>query len=353
MPCAIIPNYAIFGGLLSLPPVCCFYQSAISKSRTDFEEIFNSLGIPQDKIAQLEQGAIITQEIHETTERELAMSIAIYLEVPLQKVVNFLKNIDLVTLDPDVTAQGLIPNQATVDDFKGFGFSPKQLDEALNLISAEASENFNLSSEEITRFSVLKTSSPNLDKKVLLESVSQKYRELLFQRWQAYRKNGLKGIASYRRDEGDINPADELHLSAENCKVLGQYFPDLFHGLDTYPVSLPSGAEEHFYWINRKVENRPTAILGHSVLQITESSAVVLDRQFYVGHSYNASQMIVGALPYRTGTLVFYAERTSTDLVAGITRNIRHPIGREHLKRQMIKRIEWMGKYLESASTSN
>ena len=330
-----------------------FLSVAIATPAPTAENIFNSLGIPQIKIAQLEQGAIITHEIHETTERELAMSLAIYVEKPLQKVVDFLKNVDLPTIDPDVTAHGLIPKNALVNDFKGFGFSSKQMDEVLNLISADAGESFNLSSEEITHFISLKLASTNFDKKVMIETVSQKYRELLFQRWQAYRKSGLKGMAPYLRDEGVINPADELHFSAENCKLLEQYFPDLFQDLENYPISLPSGSEEHFFWINRNVEDRPTAILGHTVVQITESSAVVFDRQFYVGHSYNTSQMIVGALPYRLGTLVFYAERTSTDLVAGITSTIRHTIGREQLKKQMINRIEWMGKFLETASTFN
>jgi hypothetical protein len=55
-------------------------------------------------------------------------------------------------------------------------------------------------------------------------------------------------------------------------------------------------------------------------------------------------------LPYRDGALVFYIESTSTDQVAGIANGLRHIIGREQLKYQMIKHLEKLSQTFGIAS---
>jgi hypothetical protein len=50
---------------------------------------------------------------------------------------------------------------------------------------------------------------------------------------------------------------------------------------------LPAGAEEKFFWLNREVQSRPTAILVHRVMLSMDTGEVILSRQFYAGHSYN------------------------------------------------------------------
>ncbi len=334
-----MPIYALFGLL--------FFSFVAAAPAPSSKEVLLSAGVPSHKIALLDQGEIISHGIDEGTDKELAMSVAIYLPAHPDKVIDYIKSVELFAIDADVTAYGAIPKNANVYDFKGFGFSLKQLDEALDLLDTEESDRFNLSIQEI---SVLQNTPADTDKAILVKKVSQKYREILQQRWQAYRNNGLKGIADYSRVDGVASPAAELYISAENCKMLTHYFPELSHGWNNYPASLPSGVEEYFYWINRLVENRPTAILAHSVLQVTNTGSLILGRQFYVGHSYNSSQMCVGVLPYHDGSLVFYIESTSTDQVAGIATGLRHIIGREQLKNQMIKHLEKLGKTFKIAS---
>ncbi|MDD4913422.1 MAG: hypothetical protein PHW13_00115 [Methylococcales bacterium] len=315
-------------------------------------EILEMVGVPPAKIARLDRGEVIAHDILETGDRELAKIIAIYLTVPPEKVAGFMRDVDLITIDPEVTAYGAIPRNATLDDFKGLALSFRQGDEALELLDAEAGEQFNLSNAEISSFGLLKSQNPASSRKALVEQASRQYQKLLFQRWQAYRSTGLAGIAAYSREDGVTSPAEELNEAARNCKVLSAFFPQLYSSLLKYPAGLPAGTEEHFYWINRKIESRPTAVLGHRIFQMTKAGALVVERQFYVGHSYNSTHQIVGALPYRTGTLVFYAERTSTDQVAGLASGLRHDIGRKHLQEQMVERLERLGKTLEAPANS-
>ena len=75
-------------------------------------------------------------------------------------------------------------------------------------------------------------------------------------------------------------------------------------------------------------------------MRTTPKGAVVLARQFYVGHSYNASQLTIGYFPYREGVVLFYARRMSTDRVAGIASGLKHSIGRELMRSEMLKRMQ-------------
>ncbi|MCW5617965.1 MAG: hypothetical protein KIS65_01945, partial [Nitrosomonas sp.] len=88
------------------------------------------------------------------------------------------------------------------------------------------------------------------------------------------------------------------------------------------------------------VDDRPTAILSHRIMMASDTASVIATRQFYVGHSYNSSHLIVGCLPYRDGSVVFYTHRTSTDQVAGLGNTLKRSIGREHKKERMIQNLE-------------
>ena len=94
--------------------------------------------------------------------------------------------------------------------------------------------------------------------------------------------------------------------------------------------------EEHFTWENREIDKRPTAILSHRIIYSSVRNALILSRQFFVGHTYNSSQMLIGCLPYANGSVIFYVHRTSTDKVAGPGQKLKHNIGRNQMKKQMI-----------------
>jgi hypothetical protein len=301
----------------------------------DPQELIQQLGIGQEELANLQQGQAVSFDVAEDTEKELAAGVVMFLPATPAKVIEFVRKGDLASIDTDVVAHGIIARGAPVDALKDFGFTAKQSDEAANFLAAEA-DDFNLSAEEIETLKAV----PSGDAKAAREAASQAYRNILLQRWEAYRKNGLQGIATYSRDGDAADPAAELRDATENSKVLARYFPDLYNAWLNYPSALPAGAEEYFFWLNRKVEKRPTAILGHRVILTADNGAVIVSRQFYVGHSYNSSQLSIGCLPYRDGALVFYASRTSTDQVAGMGSSLKHSIGREQMRAEIVKRLK-------------
>ena len=58
---------------------------------------------------------------------------------------------------------------------------------------------------------------------------------------------------------------------------------------------------------------------GCGPVVIADSEMVVhVERYFYVGHSYNAAQIITGAFAYQDGAVLFSTSRFSTDEILGV-----------------------------------
>lgn len=311
------------------------------------QQALQNFGIDASQIAQLERGEIINYEVSETSQKELGIGVAMILPVALPKIIDYIKRGNLTATESDIIVSGPLANNADINSFKKFSFIDKQLDEAKAFLEAEPGDKFNLSKPELDSLKSLQSSLDDADNKTLLKTANQKYREILLQRLQAYRKNGLSGIAAYSRDNGTADPASELRKDAINSKVLTRYFPELQKAWLNYPATLPPNSTEQFLWLNRSVEDRPTAILTHRIMVTSETGGIIVSRQFYVGHSYDSSHVVAGGLPYKDGILVFYSTRSSTGQVAGMGSSLKHSIGREQMKEAMIKRLQRLNNDLK------
>ena len=169
--------------------------------------IITSLALKQDQMANLDRGEIVALEIGEATEKELAISLGIYLPLAPAKLMAYFKSGALASIDPNTIELGDIQPKSDADAFKRFAFSFKQSDEAKGLLDATANDR---STDEIQSFAPLKRKLAAADNTALVAGVTQHYRELLLQRWQTYRKGGLSAIAPYARRGLEASPAKEL-----------------------------------------------------------------------------------------------------------------------------------------------
>jgi len=330
-----------------------FYLPVFAKEVPTPQQALQNFGIGAEKITQLEHGKIIGYEVSETSQEELAIGMAMILPVALPKIIDYIKRGNLTATESDLIASAPLANNADINSFKKFAFNDKQLDEAKAFLEAEPGDKFNLSKPEIDSLKSLQATLEDADDKTLLKAANQKYREILLQRLLAYRKNGLSGIAPYSRENGKTaDPATELRTDATISKAWAHYFPELQQAWLNYPTPLPLNSTEQFLWLNRMVEDRPTAILNHRVMVAGETGGIFISRQFYVGHSYNSSHVVAGGLPYKDGTLVFYSTRSSTDQVAGMGSSLKHSIGREQIKKEMIKRLQRLNKDMKRKASA-
>lgn len=318
---------------------CSASFSLSAATDLDSQQLIQLLGVEQQDAAKLDKGEVVFFNVAEGDEKELAAGAAIYLKASPSKIISYVKNKGLASIDTDITAEGVIPLQATLDSFKGFNIKAGS-DEAADFLAATPGSKFNLSTKEFQDLKALSSAQP--------DAASQAYRNILLKRWQSYRQNGLKGIKTYDRGNGtEANPAGELRTATQGSKILARYFPELYKAWLNYPAALPADVDESFFWRMRQVENRPTALLVHRLLFSSATGQVVVSRQFYVGHSYNSNQLVVACLPYLDGSLVVYANRTFTDQVAGFGSSLKRSIGQKQAQDEMVKQLKNLRKVLK------
>lgn len=302
-------------------------------------ELAQALQVPEAQLARLERGEIISYEVAEKSDKELAMGVATTLSVPVGTVLERVKKLDLAEVDTEILAKGDIPATAGIEAFRGFAFTDS--DEAEDFLKAGPGDRFNLSAEEIAQLKAARGKPGEGGKQNAIAEASRQYRQFLFQRYKAYRGSGLSKIGQYVRDGGTADPAAELRLATTSNQVLAKYFPAFHKVWLNYPAALPQGTKETFRWLIRRVEDRPTAVLVHRLWQTLNRGAVIAAREYYAGHSYNSSQLVAAVLPCcGDKTAVFYGHRTFTDQVAGIGTSLKHSIGRGRLKDEMLARLK-------------
>jgi hypothetical protein len=92
--------------------------------------------------------------------------------------------------------------------------------------------------------------------------------------------------------------------------------------------------------VKRLVQGRPTPILIHHLVDVSPAMALYVERHIYVGHTYNASQILSAAVPYEDGVLILSSNRVSTDQVAGLGGEMKRMIGRRQLRAEIVKRFD-------------
>jgi hypothetical protein len=158
----------------------------------------------------------------------------------------------------------------------------------------------------------------------------------LLRRYEAYRQRGLDGI----EPRGRARPSEELQTALKEEKLLAKFFPEIHQALRLYPGAQPADLQHRYFWINQRVENRPTFILAHRSSFVRPDGAFMAERQFYVEHSYNSLFLLAGVMPMSGGTIVLYSNRTFTDQVAGFGSGLRRSIGRKQMRDAIVKNFE-------------
>merc|ERR1740121_464050 len=118
---------------------------------------------------------------------------------------------------------------------------------------AAPGSDLNLSKDEIARFQKCKTHA----------EVEALLRQVLLERFRAYKKSGLKGIAPYARSKKEFSPGDELGAQMRAGKLLPKHAPTFHKYATDYPAGRPEGVEESFFWVNSTIDDKPTVALVH------------------------------------------------------------------------------------------
>lgn len=321
---------ALVAVFLSLP-------LAVTAQTITAEAIAEAMGFGAEDRAKLEAGEIVSTEIKETTEKQLAVALALKVPATLEDVAASVAEGTTLEANKAIKAHGEIdPAQASEAAFAGITLDAGEVE---RLLEVEPGSDFNLSSDEIAVFQDL-AQQHNTGDPAAADAVNSAWRQMLAGRLRAYLAAGLDGIAPYDRGGDASSAADDLRAAAEGSRLVQQVVPELYQAFLAYPNQSVADVEHRFFWTEQVADDRPVYILTHRMAQQRPDVLVVLSRDFYVSHSFNASQGAAGALPVEDGVMIFYGNRTSSDQVAGFMSGMRHEIGRGMMRDSLVEAME-------------
>lgn len=318
----------IASGAVSLALAFAVAQPAAAEL-PDAATFLADIGFTADQIAQVQAGNFVTATIQPSSEREIVAAFAFLVQTSPTDLVNQARSGLLDKMDSNSIAFAIISGAPTLDSFAKLTLQPDAQKRAQAYTSAKPGSDLNLSSEEIAGFNKLGSGATTA-------VVEQAVRSALLARLQAYQSKGLAGIAPYAAAGGKQRSAgDELRSATQATKRLQTLVPGAYALLLDYPAAKPAGTEEAFRWSHYKANGVPTIALVHSLYVPDGDAWVLAQRQFYVSGGYNSEQAIGALLPMKSGTLVLYTNRTSTDQVTGFGGGAKRSIGSKLLSSQL------------------
>ncbi len=294
------------------------------------DEVAAEFGLSKDDVQRVRAGELVKTTAKETADRELAVAMVFLVKTPVQKLLTSLKAGPSSRNDPQVQSVSEISGEGALDQFKAVVLQPGGDKETKRYLSAEPGDTLNLSVAEIATFTALKSASNGQP------LVEEALRKMLLARYQAYRAQGLAGIAPYARGKDkQSQPADDLRRATAAAKGIKKYAPAFYDVLMNYPQGTPVGLTRHFFCIRYAMGGRPNFALRQRLAMPVDDAYVIADRDFYVSAGYNDTQAVAGLLPVENGTVVVYLARTTTDQLGGFGASAKQSIGRGMMAKQI------------------
>jgi len=301
-----------------------------------FDDLMAYLHFDGGERARVVQGEIVGKDFRESDDKEISIAVVALFDAPLPRLVGEIRKGELLRADREVLDFRLFPPGTPPEEaFQTVGYSSEEAKEIRHLLGAAPGSTFNLSTGELERIRALRARFPGSDcerNAACAEAVSGVYRGLLVERLMSYQKDGLKGIAPYDRGSGvSVRPEEELRKAAQDAELIRRAFPEFYKAFTEFPSEPVEPGDTQFLWIKQRVQGRPAFALAHRLYEVRPDMALIAERQFYVGTSYNSLQTFIGLLPLGNRTLLVYTNRTFTDQVAGLASSMRHSLGRNKM----------------------
>lgn len=296
------------------------------------ESVADTLGFSPAERWNLYRGEIVAVDLPETSEKMLAQTVAMVIPASIDQVAVRLLRGNILETDQDVIAYGRIDPARIEESLKQAILTARDSEEISLLQDGEFDE-FNLSSTEIAELKSALRSAP--------DSVTEVYRQILIARAKKYISGGLAAIEAYERGKGKkTRPADDLKAMAEAMSIIAERKPVLYRAFLNYPKNQPADIDTAFFWIKKRADKRVVFTLAHRIIQSLPDSLIIMRREFFVGHSFNAAQTVSGIFPVPQGAILFSGNRTTSDQVSGFAEKLRHKIGRSMMREEIVRRFK-------------
>ena len=315
---------------------CAFAAGARAAAPPSPDEVLSLLGFTAEEREALRRGEIVARDQAILREDHISAAVAMHLAVPVEALhLDALTGRNLVR-DPNIAAVGSLQNGAAA--WQGQAFGAEEVEEARRLREDRGGGDFNLSAAEAAAIEAGLKAGGGGGPEALASAL---YREILLARQAAYRAEGLAAIAPYRRNGATLRPDTGLAAvsTPKNFALLG-YFPDFTAALAGFPRAERPGVAHGHYWIKREIGGRPNYILVHQVVAGGADHAIVAMREYYVGHTYEALQFVMLALPAEGGSLLVLVTSTFADKATGFFNDLARWFGQRRMRDDLRNHFE-------------
>ena len=316
--------FAVALSLMSLYTANATGQTVAQGKPLNADYLIQESQLSDDMIESLLAGEIITGFAPDVTDDNLIAYLLAWYPASLSETVDALERLVNGTGEGKRLASYALAVEAPFPDV---GFDDSELDEVKALLRFSGGEQFQLSASEIAVFQQL-AKQYGKDTVAARPAVSSAYRDMLEGRFSSYLAGGLAGMDTYKgKGRTVIDPAAGLQAIVDDIRELEEYYPVFYRNMANFPDG-PTGVEHEFFLEKKLIQDRPGYVLIHRMVEIAQDHALVVAREFYVGHTYKSMQVGVVMLPYNNGTVVTMGTDTFTDRVTGFGSGIAKPIGR-------------------------
>jgi hypothetical protein len=260
-----------------------------------FEDVLIRFGRPLEDVSKLLDGEILVQDIESSSNRELSVSLGMYVHASPHEVAEAMRTIGWFGDPKNQLAGGEIALDMPEKTFGGVAFDELDGKAALALFKNPEKAGFNLDENEMTAFrSVQKRLGKDADKKTILKELSEVYRQVLLNRFKEYQKGGLAAVRPYAHGKEISDVGQDLMRATKREVLAKRCYPEFCSAISEFPDSPDDFIENRFYWLNQRTGDRSNFILTHRVLSEYHGGVVMSERRFYVSHTYAGQQVTVG-----------------------------------------------------------
>jgi len=297
----------------------------------DSAELLKGFGLTPGEIERLENGEVLaySDEEFEFSKRELSADAIVHVDTDHAAV--------LRAMQEDAT---LIPVKLLMEhtrvfseaDFDNVNFTEGEYGEVEDLFKAKPGKEFNFSNDEIAMLQQMLKPHRSGSKAQKMAAASDAMRAVLIGRYDGYRVKGLAGIEGYKRSKRKkVDVGAELQLTNDAFRPFEEDFPEFVRLMYGYPEGADCCTHE-FRWLKVKIRKRIAFALAHTMIQTTDTFALITERHYYVSNTLNSVQLTIVWLPYEDGGSVGLAMSASADVLNSLMGRILRPVGRNLAK---------------------
>ena len=326
--------------------------SLAAQSESTLERLLaDQVDFSDDDLRALDDGAVVITSLDTRVRQELAHIGVVYLDVSPAEFVDRFRDIEAFERGPGIPQIGRFSSPPRIEDLRGLTLPEVDLESLPDCRPGDCE--LKLSTDRMQRF----RNEVDWTAPTAREQASQMAREMILELILAYQAEGNGALGAYADSDEPMPVAEQFRGLLTNRDPLPNSVPALLTYLEHYPLGLPPGADEFFYWTVVDFGLKQTIRVNHVTIYPLANGALpgeayaIAIKQLYASHYFHSTLELrfVTGHPLqsgRDGSALVSITRSRNDGMTGFKGFFLRPIIRgrsrdavrgylEHVRRQV------------------